>query len=169
MSVLCVILGIILIFGGVACLFTPLATLLSAGYIIGILLLVFGIFSIIRAIQEKGGVLDWILSILAIIVGIVAMVRPGGSLVIDTVLVYLLIAFFLVEGVLQICIAFKSKAVNKGWYWNLIAGIICVIVGIICLIQPMVAAVTIGILIAFIFIAAGFSLIALGTSDSEAE
>ena len=47
MSVLFVILGVLLIIGGISCIFTPLATLLSAGYIIGILLLVFGIIGII--------------------------------------------------------------------------------------------------------------------------
>ena len=139
----------------------------AAGYIIGVLLLVFGIVGIIRAIQEKYGALEWILCILAIIVGIIAIWKPEGSLLIDGVLVYLLIAFFLVEGIVQICIAFKTKVVNKGWYWNLIAGIICVIVGLVLLAHPFAATITVGILIAFIFIAAGFSLIAFGF-ESEA-
>lgn len=174
MSVVCVILGIIMIIGGIACFFTPIATALAAGYIIGILLLVFGIFGIIKAITDKGDALDWVLSILAIIVGIFSVVRPNivyvgsdGSLQVDSLLVYVFIIFFLIEGVIQICIAFKSKAVNPNWYVNLIAGIICVVVGIIFLARPMVAAVTIGFLVAFIFFSAGASLIALGTSSAE--
>ena len=167
MSVLCVILGIIMIIGGVSCFFTPIATMLSAGYLIGILLLVFGIFGIVKAITDKGGVLDWILSILAIIVGIVAVVRPGGTLVLDGVLLYLVAAFFLVEGIAQIVMAFRSRPVNSSWGLNLVAGILCMLVGICAIASPMFAAVTVGILIAFFFIGMGISLVALGTASGE--
>ena len=163
MSVLFVILGVLLIIGGISCIFTPLATLLAAGYIIGILLLVFGVIGIVRDIQEKGDVLEWILHILSIIVGIIAIVRPGGTLVIDGLLIFFLAAFFLVMGVIQLVMAFKTKATNKGWFWNLIVGILAVIVGIICFVYPNIAAITVGVLIGIFFVEIGISLIALGT------
>ena len=42
MGVLTVILGILLMAGGIGCIFTPFATFLAAGYIIGIMLFVYG-------------------------------------------------------------------------------------------------------------------------------
>lgn len=167
MSVLFVILGILLIAGGISCIFTPIATMLSAGYIIGILLLVFGIIGIIRDIREKGDVLEWILHILAIIVGIVAIVRPGGTLVIDGLLIFFLAAFFLVMGVVEIVMAFKTKAINKTWYLGLIVGILAVIVGIICFVYPSIAAITVGVLIGFFFIEIGISLISFATVSGD--
>ena len=164
MTVLFVLLGILLIAGGVGCIFTPVATMLSAGYLVGIVLLVYGIFGIVRAVTEKGEVVDWILSILAIIVGIVALFRPGGTLVIDGILIYLLAAFFLVQGVLQIYKGIKSRKENSGWGWNIFAGILGLVVGIICIANPMVSVVTIGILIGLFFIEAGVSLCAIAMS-----
>lgn len=169
MAVLCVILGIIMIIGGFSCMFTPLATLAAVGFILGPLLLVFGIVGIVRAIQEKGGVLEWILCILAVILGIYALVNPGSTLVFDGIIVYLFAAFFLIEGVIQIVIAFQTKVVNKNWYWHLIAGILAVILGIYLLVHPMVSAVTVGVLIGFFFIVCGFGLISLGMGGGEAE
>ena len=64
MTVVYVFLGILMIAGGVSCMFTPVATLLSAGYLIGILLLAYGIFGIARAVTQKGSALDWVLNIL---------------------------------------------------------------------------------------------------------
>ena len=48
MSVLSIVFGILLVICGFACMFTPLATFLSTGYYLLILLLVYGIFGIVR-------------------------------------------------------------------------------------------------------------------------
>lgn len=151
-------------------MFTPFATLLSAGYFIGILLLVYGIFGIFKAATLKGGVLEWILSILSVIVGVYAIVRPGSTLVIDGMLIYLLAAFFLVEGAIHIVLAIKTKFVNKHWYWGLIAGILGVLLGIYSFAHPMFSAFTVGVLIGFFFVELGISMVALGMAvDSENE
>lgn len=162
MTILSIILGVLMLIVGISCLFTPLATMLAAGYIVGILLLVYGIANIIRAITEKGDALEWIMSILAIIVGIVAIVRPGGTLALDTVIVYLLAAFFLIEGVIQIVLSIKTKGVNKNWVPELISGILFLLLGILSFANPTFAAVTVGVLISFFFIVTGISLITLG-------
>ena len=102
-----------------------------------------------------------------IIVGIVAIVRPGGTLVIDGLLIFFLAAFFLVMGVVEIVMAFKTKAINKTWYLGLIVGILAVIVGIICFVYPSIAAITVGVLIGFFFIEIGISLISFATVSGD--
>ena len=44
MGILSIILGIILIIGGVCCMFTPFANFLASGYIIAMMAFVYGIF-----------------------------------------------------------------------------------------------------------------------------
>ena len=44
MTVLSIILGVLLIIGGFSCMFTPLATFLSTGYFLAIMLLVYGAY-----------------------------------------------------------------------------------------------------------------------------
>ena len=41
---------------GISLMFTPFATFLAAGFIIGIMLFVYGIISLIRSIQQRAGV-----------------------------------------------------------------------------------------------------------------
>ncbi len=166
MAVLSVIVGILLILGGICCIVTPLATFLATGYILCIILLVFGVMGIVRAFQKKAHALEVVSSILAIIVGIVALTRPGGALVFDGVLVYLMAAWLLVQGVSAIVIGIQSRP-ESGWVFGLIAGILCVLLGIYAFIRPEFMAVTAGVLLGFFIIAAGVSLISFGAMTNE--
>lgn len=164
MGVLSIIVGVLLVIAGFACIFTPFATFLATGVLLGILLLVYGVAGIIRSIGHKAGILEWILNILAVIVGLVALFRPGGTLVIDSMILVLLAIWFLAQGVIQIAMAFQIKNESPTWYVGLIVGILGIIVGIICFVNPMVSAFTVGVLIAFFFIESGISLISLGAA-----
>ena len=164
MTILFIVLGVLMLAAGISCLVTPIASMLAAGYIIGILLLVHGIANIIRAITEKGDVLVWIMSILSIIVGVIAIVRPGGTLALDVVIIYMLAAYFLVEGIFHIVFAIKTRAVNPAWVLELISGILNVLLGIFAFANPLFGAVTVGVLMAFFFIVSGASMISLGVS-----
>ena len=148
MVVLSVILGVLLMIGGFACIFTPLATFFTTGYFLCALMLVFGIVGIVRAFQKKADVFEIIVSILAIIVGLIALFRPGSSLV------------MIVEGV-------KSRATNSHWWVNLIVGILGIIVGIIAFANPMFTAITAGILLGLFFIQIGITLISLAFASEE--
>lgn len=166
MTVLLVILGIIMIAGGVGCIFTPLATLLSAGYIIGILFLVYGVIGIVNNIKNVAGPLEWIISILAVIVGVFAIVRPGSTLVIDRILMFMIAAFFVIQGVTHIVLAIQTRG-SSGWFIGLIVGILAVALGIYAFINPAIAAITVGVLIGFFFIMCGISMITLGVAANE--
>ena len=104
-----------------------------------VVLLVFGIVGIVRAIQEKGGVLEWILCILAVILGIYALVNPGSTLVFDGIIVYLFAAFFLIDrfgrkpSLIFSAICFTVSALWTAFatgYWSFVAARILGGVGI---------------------------------------
>ncbi len=169
MGAISVILGVLLVIGGFSCMFTPLATFLSTGYYLGIMMLVYGVAGIIRAASRKADALEWILNILAVIVGLIALFRPGSTLVFDRMILVIIACWFVVQGAIQIAISIRLKPVKKGWYWGLIAGILGILVGIYSWFHPVLTAVTSGILIGFYFVESGFSLIALGTAIGSGE
>ncbi len=171
MTIISIILGVLLVISGFSCMFTPLKTFFSTGYFLGIILLVYGIAGVLRIIsrKEKADALEWIMHILSIIIGLIALFRPGTTLVFDAMLLTIIACWFVVQGVIQIVLSFKLKNVKKGWYWGLIAGILGVILGIYSFMHPGVTAVTTGILIGFYFVESGFSLIALALAVGSVE
>ena len=130
MSVLSVILGVLLVLGGFSCMFTPLATFLSTGFYIAILLLVYGIFGVVRFFQKQAGGLELVVSILALLAGLVAMFRPGETLVFDRFVLYLIAAWLLVQGIVTVIMSVNSRGVSKGWGWGLFVGILGIIAGL---------------------------------------
>jgi len=169
MVVLSIILGVLLIIGGISCMATPFATYLSTGYFVGIFMFVYGIAGLVRGFQKKAHALEIVVSVLAIIVGIISFVRPGTALVFDGVMLYVIAAWFVIQGIVSIVISFQMKSVSSGWFWGLIVGILGVILGIYSFAHPMVTALTAGLLIGFYFIESGIDLIVLAVAvDSEA-
>lgn len=161
MTILCIILGILLIGGGVSLMLTPLATFMAVGFIIGIGLLVYGIIGLANSIKYKLGALAIITNVLAIIVGIICFIRPGATLAIDTVILYIIGAYFVLHGILSVVLAFRERKDNSRWFLELIVGILSVAVGVFTFIYPEVPAVAMGILIGLFFIESGISLIAM--------
>ncbi len=166
MSILSVILGVLLIIGGVACMFTPFGTFLAAGMIIAIMMFVYGIGGIVRFFRKESGALELIASILAIIVGIIAIVRPGSTLVLDSLVLTLVAVWLLVKGVINIVVSIQAKNEIPGWGWGVAAGVLSVIAGIIAFVNPAVAALTIGILMGLFFVECGIDMIVFGTALS---
>lgn len=171
MKIFTIILGVIMAICGVSCMCTPVMTFLEAGYFLVILLLVYGIAAIVRSIMQKEYGLPFFFGILSVILGIVIMVVPGLKLMTDGMLIYLMAAWFLVQGVVNILVSLKQKKVveGKGWIWTLILGILGVLLGIYSLAHPMLLAFTFGILVGLYFIESGVSLIAMAASVSTDE
>ncbi|MCR5024628.1 MAG: DUF308 domain-containing protein [Lachnospiraceae bacterium] len=159
MAVVSVILGILLIISGFSCMFTPFATFLSAGYFVGIMMFAYGIAGIIKAFQKRSTVLDTVMSILAFIVGIISLIRPGTTLVFDMMILYLVAFWFLMRGIIAIVVAFQVKGISSNWFLGLIIGILSVILGIYSFAHPAVTAFTTGFLIGFYFVETGIDLI----------
>lgn len=171
MKIFTIILGVIMAICGVSCICTPIMTFLEAGYFLIILLLVYGIGAIVRAIMEKEYGMSFFFGVLSIILGIVIMVVPGLKLMTDGMLIYIMAAWFLLQGVVGIIVSMKQKkaAEGKGWIWTLILGILGVILGLYSLVHPMLLAFTFGILVGMYFIESGISMIVLAVSVHSEE
>ncbi|MBQ3389623.1 MAG: DUF308 domain-containing protein [Firmicutes bacterium] len=161
MSFFMLILGIILILGGVCCVFTPLATLAAAGYFIAAVLIVSGAAGIIAGIRYRVFSLNFVACILALALGVLAIVRPGGIEVIDRILIILFAIWLLFRGYSSIALSLKLKKlrVSSAWIWGFIIGVLAIALGIFSFVQPIVPAVTIGMLIGFYFIEEGIGVI----------
>lgn len=164
MLVLTIILGIILMMGGISCLFSPAETFIAAGFIIMILLLVYGIVGVIRVIRKVSHPIELIPAIFAIIIGIICIFYPGTTLVVDSFIAILFSAWFIVQGIISIYVSVKSRKESGAWVCGLILGIIACIMGIVSLINPIISVVAIGIMIGIYLIEAGLSMIVLATA-----
>ena len=163
MTILTIILGVVLMIGGFSCLLTPFASFLAAGYIIGIMLFVYGIASLIREIQTKAGVLAYISSVLAIIVGFFAMVHPGGTLAIDMMLLDFVAIWFLIHGVTGLVLSIRLRHEVPLWGLGVVSGIFGIIAGVISLINPVAEMFAVGTLIAIYMIETGLGLVTVGS------
>ena len=169
MTVLFIILGILLVAGGVSCIFTPLLTFMNTGYFVVILILVFGVFGIIKAIVEKRFKVNFVFSILSILLGIVMLVFPNSLLFAEGVMLIVTAIWFVLMGIVTIINAVSvTKATgSKIWILQLIFGILAVLIGCYSFFQPMLMAISLGILVGIFFIETGFTLIFSSTVDKS--
>ena len=159
MTVCMIIFGMLMVFCGISLMCTPLATFLSAGYFLGIVMFVYGIFGIVRAFQKQSHVFETVMSVLAVIVGVIAMVRPGSTLLLDAMIVYMAACWFVLRGAVAIMLAVQTKAVNNNWVWGLVLGILSLIIGFYSFAHPGVMALATGVLIGLYFIEAGIDMV----------
>ena len=94
MTVLFIILGILLIAGGFSCIFTPLLTFMNTGYYVVILMAVFGVFGIIRAIAEKRFGVNFVFSIMSVLLGSVMLAFPESLLLAEGVMLIMTAVWF---------------------------------------------------------------------------
>ena len=167
MVVLSVLCGVLMIIAGFSCMFTPLATFLSTGYFLAIMMLVYGIVEIVRFFQKQAGVLELIVGILGVIVGLVCIFKPGSQLVFDTMLLYFIAAWIVIQGIVTLVLSIKTREERSGWIFGVIMGILAIIVGIYSFAHPALTAVTAGVLIGIYFIEAGINMIVIGAAIGD--
>lgn len=161
MTILMSILGILLIILGIFCAITPAATFMATGYVIAIILIVSGIAGIINAFYFRFYGWNLVVSILAAVLGVLAITRPGGTEIIDGLLIYLIGLWFILRGCVSVYLAFKVRKlpVNSDWWMPLVVGILGILIGIYSLVHPMVPSIAIGLLIALYLIEQGMDII----------
>ena len=168
MKILSIIMSILMIVCGFACMFTPVGTFLAMGYFFAVMFFVYGLMGIIRAFTKKDmSTIQIVMSVLALIVGIIAIIKPGSTLAMDAVILGFIAAGFLIEGASRIVMGWKMKGLNKNWIWIFLIGILGVVLGAYMLVHPAVAAVTAGFLIGFGFLQTGFNMLALALSMNK--
>ena len=117
------VLGLVLLACGVTAVVLPVLSTLAASVVLGVVLALAGVVKIIEALQVK----EWAGCAWQLLVGSVEVV--GGILIYlnplkGALAITLLIAVvFLVQGVLQVAMAFRLRP-QPGWGWLLAAGLI---------------------------------------------
>ena len=168
MKVLSVIFGVLMAILGISLTFTPLRTFMSSGYYLAIMLVVYGSIGIINAITSKKYNLNFVLSIIGFIGGLLLFALPRFILLTDAILVYSMSVWFIFEGVVGIINSLRlKKNSSKKWGWVLALGIIGVIVGIYSIFHPLLSAVAMGVLIGIYFVQSGLTLALAAFSDKE--
>ena len=149
---------------GFSCMFTPLYTFLRMEYFIVILMLVFGIVGIIKAIAGKRFGVSFVFDILSVILGIVLLVFPGTLLFAESVSLIITAIWIMMMGIVTIFDSIKyTKPLGGGmWILQLIFGILAILIGAYSFFNPLLLAISFGIMIGIFFIETGFTLMFSG-------
>src|ERR1700742_915495 len=126
--------GIILVLLGLIAIIVPPIATLAFTIIIGWIFLISGILGLVTTfIARSAPGFLWLLisAIIAIAAGVVLLLWPiSGSVSLTLVL----IAFFVIEGIVSIMYAIEQRSQLTGqWIWMLISGIIDIILAVIIL------------------------------------
>jgi len=166
--------GILIVFGilnimlGIMAMGAPFVTGTAVTLIIGIILIVSGIFELMHVFGSdcwKCGVFDFFGGVLAIIAGGVIISRPLLGM---TMLSLLLVFYFISDGIFRIVASFKIRPV-PGWGMLLIGGLASFALGImIWRGWPLSGIWAIGVLIGIRIMFAGWSMLFLGSAVGSA-
>ena len=154
------VLGIITIILGIIAIGSPLMTGSVVSAVIGIVLLIAGIFELVIAFSADGwkaGALAFIGGAVTIIVGGLLIARPVVG---SAVLTIILGIYFLINGIAQISLYFK---VRGGSGWMLFGGVLSLILGILIFTHwPLSGIWAVGVLVGIRILFAGVGMLFLG-------
>lgn len=156
------IAGAILVVGGIAALFNPLAATLTAEQIAGWFFLLAGGLQILAGVRQKSQPGWWpsvLLGILGAIVGLSLLLQPFAGIISLTLLVAV---FFLMSGGAKIALSFTLRKHPSFWLM-LVSGAVSVLLGgMIIAGFPASATIVLGTLLAVDLLTSGVALVALG-------
>ena len=153
---------LLLVLGAIAILVPPIATL-AVTILLGWLFLlsgVFGLFTTFMMRHAPGFLWSLVSALLGVVVGFLLLASPlSGALSLTLVL----IAFFVIEGVVSIMFALDHKRELSGkWGWMLMSGIVDLILSVMIFAGlPTTATWAIGLLVGINMIFGGSALIAM--------
>ena len=161
--VLFLVEGVVLLVLGATAVALPLLATLALTIIIGWLFLVSGVTGIVTTFwmrQAPGFWWSLISAVLGIAVGLILLASPvSGAFSLTLVL----IAFFVIEGVVSIMFALDHKRELTGrWGWMLVSGFVDLVLSVMIIAGlPSTAAWAIGLLVGINMIFGGSALIAM--------
>jgi uncharacterized membrane protein HdeD (DUF308 family) len=158
--------GIVLVILGLAAIALPPIAGLATTIVLGWLFLIGGITGLVATFGQRNAPgFAWALlsAIVALLAGAVLLWNPVAGV---ATLTYVLIAFFLVDGVLIIIMAFEHRReLSDRWQWMMIGGIMDLILAVIIIDGlPGTLAWALGLLVGIDLVFGGVSLIAMALS-----
>jgi len=162
--------GIILGLLGVAAIAVPWIATLAFTLVLGWLFLISGIVGLVTTFWMRGAPGFWwslFSAIVAIAAGLILLTSPvSGALS----LTFVLIAFFVIEGIVTIMYAFEHRNQLSGrWGWMLASGIVdLILAGIIFAGLPGTAAWALGLLVGINLVFGGTAMVGMALAAKEA-
>ena len=157
-----VALGVVYLIAGIIALGSVVMATIASVYVVGIMMLVAGVFEVIHSFQIKswGRFIFWLLlGVLYIIAGFVAFDNP---LLTAVWLTLILGAALVASGVMRVFLGFNMQG-GSPWIWVVVSGLITLLLGIIILIHwPVSSLWTLGIFLGVDLVFAGASWIGVG-------
>jgi len=162
--------GIILTVLGILAIIVPQVATLAVTIFLGWLFLISGVVGLITTYMARHAPGFWwslISAAIAVLAGGILLARPATGVL---SLTYVLIAFFIIEGVVSIMYAFDHKKELSGrWGWMLVSGIIDLILAAIILVGlPGTAEWALGLLVGINMLFGGTSMIAMAMAARSA-
>lgn len=151
--------GILFVILGLLAIGLPIASTIGVELFLGFCLLAGGIAQGYRAFQSRhseGVIWNALSAVLYIVLGILFLLYP---LIVVIYLTAILIAFFVIEGIVKIIYTFQMRH-RRSWGWILFSGIIALVMaGIIISGWPQTALWVIGLLVGINMLFFGISLL----------
>jgi len=168
--VLFLVEGIILLVLGAAAIIVPVIATLAFTLFIGWLFLISGVVGLITTFWMRNAPGFWwslLSGVVGIAAGIVLILWPISGTVSLTLL---LIAFFLVEGIVTLMYAFEHRAQLSGrWGWMLASGIVdLILAGIIFAGLPETATWALGLLVGINLLFGGVAMVGMALAARTA-
>ncbi len=154
--------GVAAIVFGVLAFLTPGSALLALVLVFGAYAIVEGVLNIVAALRGRTGTPWWELmleGIVSIAAGVIAFAIPGLTAL---VLLYLIAAWAVVTGVLEIVGAVRLRKHVTGEVWLALSGVLSIAFGVIVALAPAVGALAVVFWIGAYAVIFGAALIALG-------
>jgi len=154
------LIGLLSVAAGILALAYQDITLLALGLILGVYVLTFGVFALVSAFEpnapQSHGALRAIVGIVAVLAGLVLIVRPGGGVLI---LLLALGFWFIITGVGDLARGISQPG-NR--FISIVLGLVSIAAGVIVLGDPDIGLHTLAILAGILLIVRGVVEMALG-------
>lgn len=163
MRILSIIIGVLLIAAGIYCLCNQDVAAMSAGIVLGLLMLIAGIVEIVIFAGTSRFILGsgWLLldGVLTVVMSLFLLFNQWFTLM---SLPILFTVWLLFSGVSRFVSAFDLKALGmRGWGWILALGIVLLVFGVVCMMDPWVSVVAVGVTVGLVLILEGIGTIAV--------
>ena len=151
--------GVIVMLLGVLIMASPLVAGISVAMMVGVMLIFGGIAKLVFALKTSLGLFAMALGVLTVIIGGYMLSNPSVAL---TALTIFLAAYLIISGISEAMMALQARPVD-GWGWALFSGILSIILGVMIWAQtPLSGAWAIGILIGIRLFFSGWALLMFG-------
>ena len=150
--------GVLLVVAGVLAIISPVIASVAVVFLLGWILIISGVLQGIGLIGASNVPHFWlqlISAVLAILIGVLLLRSPDGSLLIMTML---LIVYFMVEGIAKVIFALTIRPFPN-WGWVLASGLVGIILS--CVLwanMPLTADWVLGLMLGLLLITEGVAL-----------